>query len=79
MTIIDKDCHTIANTDLYVEIMTKNMINNIRTQKRLEIFQKEHKKRHMGLGTVSHKISRKTKSRSPKVGSGFKFIKIWTR
>ena len=69
MTIIDKDCHTIANTDLYVEIMTKNMINNIRTQKRLEIFQKEHKKRHMGLGTVSHKISRKTKSRSPKVGS----------
>ena len=69
MTIIDKDCHTIANTDLYVEIMTKNMINNIRTQKRLEIFQKEHKKRHMGLGTVSHKISRKTKSRSPMVGS----------
>ena len=69
MTIIDKDCHTIANTDLYVEIMTKNMINNIRTQKRLEIFQKEHKKRQLGLGTVSHKISRKTKSRSPKVGS----------
>ena len=69
MTIIDKDCHTIANTDLYVEIMTKNMINNIRTQKRLEIFQKEHKKRHRGLGNVSHKLSRKTKSRSPKVGS----------
>ena len=69
MTIIDKDCHTIANTDLYAEIMTKNMINNIRTQKRLEIFQKEHKKRHRGLGNVSHKLSRKTKSRSPKVGS----------
>jgi hypothetical protein len=69
MTIIDKDCQTIANTDLYVDIMTKNMINNIRTQKRLEIFQKEHKKRHRGFGNVSHKLSRKTKSRSPKIGS----------
>ena len=39
ITLIDKDCHTIGNTDLYAEIMTKNIINNIRTQKRLEIFQ----------------------------------------
>ena len=40
--------------------MTKNMINNIRTQKRLEIFQKEHKKRHKGLSTGSnYKYGRK--------------------
>ena len=61
ITIIPKDCHTIANTDLYAEIMTKNMINNIRTQKRLEIFQKEHKKRHRGLGSDPNKFSRRTK------------------
>ena len=64
ITIIDKDCHTIANTDLYAEIMAKNIINNIRTQKRLEIFQKEHKKRHKGLGNDSNKFLRKTKGRS---------------
>ena len=68
LTIIDKDCHTIANPDLYVEIMTKNMINNIRTQKRLEIFQKEHKKRHKGLSTGSnYKYGRKTRGKT-KIG-----------
>ena len=70
LTIIDKDCHTIANTDLYAEIMTKNMINNITMQKRLEIFKKEHKKKHNELGIYSHKLSRKTKGRPTKIGSG---------
>ena len=60
LTIIDKDCHTIANTDLYAEIMTKNIINNIQTQKRLEIFQKEHKKRYNQTVSSNRKISRKT-------------------
>lgn len=76
ITIIDKDCHTISNTDLYAEIMTKNMINNIRTQKRLDIFQKEHKKRHRAskIGTL-RKVSRKTKGRSTKI-NGNRFSNI---
>ena len=69
ITIIDKDCHTISNTDLYAEIMTKNMINNIQTQKRLEIFLKEYKKRQKAskIGTLK-KTPRKTKGRITKIG-----------
>ena len=76
ITIIDKDCHTISNTDLYAEIMAKNMINNIRTQKRLDIFQKEHKKRHRAskIGALK-KGSRKTKGRLTKT-SGSRFSNI---
>ena len=70
LTIIDKDCHTIGNTDLYAEIMTKNIINNIRTQKRLEIFQKEHKKRHRVSGAVASQLYRRTKTRLTKISSG---------
>ena len=69
ITLIDKDCHTIGNTDLYAEIMTKNIINNIRTQKRLEIFQKEHKKRHRASGMYKQ-LYRKTKARLTKNSSG---------
>ena len=62
LTIIDKDCHTIANTNLYTEIMTKNFINNIRTQKRLDVFKKEHIKKYRGLSNNSQKkYQRKTK------------------
>ena len=70
LTIIDKDCHTIANTNLYSEIMTKNIINNIRTQKRLDIFKKEHIKRNRVLSNNSQKkYQRKTKgSRYTKIG-----------
>ena len=70
ITIIDKDCHTIANTDLYAEIMTKNFINNIRTKKRLDIFQKEHQKRHRKSKDSSQKkFQRKTRvTRTTKFG-----------
>ena len=36
--IIDKDCTNIINKNAYIEIMVKNMLNSIRTQKRLDIF-----------------------------------------
>ena len=70
LTIIDKDCHTIANSNLYSEIMTKNFISNIRTQKRLDIFKKEHQKRYRGLGNNSQKkLQRRTKgTRYSKIG-----------
>ena len=50
--------------------MTKNIINNIRTQKRLDIFKKEHLKRNRVLSNNSQKkYQRKTKgSRYTKIG-----------
>ena len=38
ITIIDKDCKNILNKKTYVEIMVKNILNNLRMQKRLDIF-----------------------------------------
>ena len=70
LTIIDKDCHTIGNTNLYSEIMTKNFINNIRTQKRLDIFKKEHQKRYRRQNNnPQKKLQRRTKgTRYSKIG-----------
>jgi hypothetical protein len=49
-----------------MKIMTKNMLNNISMQKRLDIFQQEHKKRHKGVPGGGGR--RKTKGRFSKVG-----------
>ena len=38
VNIIDKDCTNIINKNAYIEIMVKNLLNSIRTQKRLDIF-----------------------------------------
>jgi hypothetical protein len=67
INIIDKDCMNIFNKNLYTELMIKNMINNIRTQKRLDIFRQEHKKRHKGIPTGNPR-RRTTKGRLSKVG-----------
>ena len=45
LNIIDKDCKNVINKDLYKTILVNNIINNIRTLKRLQIFKKEYKKR----------------------------------
>ena len=66
ITIIDKDCINILNKNIYTEIMIKNMINNISMQKRLDIFQQEHKKRHKGNLPAGNR--RKTKGRLTKIG-----------
>ena len=66
LNIIDKDCTNIINKNAYIEIMVKNMLNSIRTQKRLDIFMQEHKKRHKGPPTGIGR--RKTKSRLSRVG-----------
>ena len=66
ITIIDKDCINILDKQLYMKIMTKNMINNISMQKRLDIFQQEHKKRHKGVPGGGGR--RKTKGRFSRVG-----------
>ena len=66
ITIIDKDCMNILNKELYTKIMIKNMLNNLNTQKRLDIFMQEHKKRHKGIPTGGGR--RKTKHRLSKVG-----------
>ena len=66
VNIIDKDCTNIINKNAYIEIMVKNMLNSIRTQKRLDIFMQEHKKRHKGPPTGIGR--RKTKSRLSRVG-----------
>jgi hypothetical protein len=67
INIIDKDCMNIFNKNLYTELMIKNMINNIRTQKRLDIFKQEHKKRHKGIPTGNPR-RRTTKGRLSKMG-----------
>ena len=67
INIIDKDCMNIFNKNLYTELMIKNMINNIRTQKRLDIFRQEHKKRHKGIPTGNPR-RRTTKGRLSKMG-----------
>ena len=36
--IIDKDCMNILNKELYTNILTKNVLNNLNAQKRLDIF-----------------------------------------
>ena len=69
ITIIEKDIHTIGNIDLYTEIMTKNMINTIQTQKQLDIFLKEYRKRNRLSGLYSNQLSRKTKGRLNKINS----------
>ena len=66
ISIIDKDCINILDKQLYMKIMTKNMLNNISMQKRLDIFQQEHKKRHKGVPGGGGR--RKTKDRFSKVG-----------
>ena len=66
ITIIDKDCKNILNKKTYIEIMVKNILNNLRMQKRLDIFMQEHKKRHKGAQTGMGR--RKTKGRLSKVG-----------
>ena len=67
INIIDKDCMNIFNKNLYTELMIKNMINNIRTQKRLDIFKQEHKKRHKGIPTGNPR-RRTTRGRLSKMG-----------
>ena len=67
INIIDKDCMNIFNKNLYTELMIKNMINNIRTQKRLDIFKQEHKKRHKGIPTGNRR-RRTTRGRLSKMG-----------
>ena len=67
INIIDKDCMNIFNKKLYTELMIKNMINNIRTQKRLDIFKQEHKKRHKGIPTGNPR-RRTTRGRLSKMG-----------
>lgn len=64
INIIDKDCKNIYNKQLYIQIMILNMLNNIRTQKRLYIFQQEHKKRHKGAPGIGR---RRTKGRLTQV------------
>jgi hypothetical protein len=65
ITIIDKDCKSILNKKTYVEIMVKNILNNLRMQKRLDIFMQEHKKRHKGAQIGGGR--RKTRGRLSKV------------
>ena len=65
ITIIDKDCKIILNKKTYVEIMVKNILNNLRMQKRLDIFMQEHKKRHKGAQIGGGR--RKTRGRLSKV------------
>ena len=67
ITIIDKDCKNILNKKLYTEIMIKNMLNNIRENEKLDIFRKEHKKRHKGIPTGMPR-RRTTKGRLSKTG-----------
>ena len=45
LNIIDKDCKNIINKNLYVTILSNNIMNNIRLIKRLKIFKKEYRKR----------------------------------
>ena len=45
--------------------MVKNILNNLRMQKRLDIFMQEHKKRHKGAQTGAGR--RKTRGRLSKV------------
>ena len=66
ITIIDKDCISILNKQVYREILVKNVLNNIRTQKKLDIFRQEHKKRHKDASAGVGR--RRTKSRLSKVG-----------
>ena len=66
INIIDKDCVNILNKNIYIGIMVKNMVNNISMQKRLDIFQQEHKKRHKGNLPAGSR--RKTKGRLSKIG-----------
>ncbi len=66
ITIIDKDCINILNKEVYREILVKNVLNNIRTQKKLDIFRQEHKKRHKDISTGVGR--RRTKHRLSKVG-----------
>ena len=66
INIIDKDCMNIINKNSYIDILIKNMLNNIRTQKRLDIFMQEHKKRHKGA--VPGMGRKRTKGRLSKVG-----------
>ena len=66
--IIDKDCMNILNKELYTNILTKNVLNNLNAQKRLDIFKQEHKKRHKGKGIPTGAGRRKSKSRMSKVG-----------
>ena len=66
INIIDKDCVNILHKNIYIGIMIKNMINNISMQKRLDIFQQEHKKRHKGNLPAGGR--RKTKGRFSKIG-----------
>ena len=67
INIIDKDCTNILHKSIYVDIMVKNMLNNIRTQKRLDIFMQEYKKRHKGAHTGIPRRKTRT-SRVSKVG-----------
>ena len=69
ITIIDKDCQTIGNVDLYTEIMTQNMINNIQTQKALDTLQKEYKKKHRLSAAIINQPQRKTKSALNKINT----------
>ena len=69
ITIIDKDCQTIGNVDLYTEIMTQNMINNIQTQKALDTLQKEYKKKHRVSAAHINQPQRKTKSALNKINT----------
>ena len=66
INIIDKDCMNIINKNSYIDILIKNILNNIRTQKRLDIFMQEHKKRHKGAALGMGR--KRTKGRLSKVG-----------
>ena len=67
INIIDKDCKNILNKKLYTEIMIKNMLNNIRENEKLDIFRKEHRKRHKGI-PIGGQRRRTTKGRLSKTG-----------
>ena len=71
LNIIDKDCKNIINKNLYVTILSNNIMNNIKLIKRLKIFKKEYRKRmRMQKENTTGKLLKVTnrKSRLTQVG-----------
>ena len=80
VTIIDKDCWSILNKDVYTKIMAQNVFNNLNAQKRLDIFKQEYKKRHKGKGGIpTGGNRRKSKPRLSKVGKRDSRLSVFSK
>ena len=77
ITLIDRDCINILNKNIYIDIMIKNMINNISMQKRLDIFQQEHKKGIKGI--YLQEEEEKQKDVFPKLGEGIAVLQMYQK